>query len=92
MMDTKYKVFGWCLFKCVVFDYRLDTSKEGMCTMHYITTIVKGYDYCFLYWKNMISDFVSSQVLSLKRLFYSAGFIHKWHAFHWKRCSKIKRY
>ncbi len=60
----------------------------GLCYSKYDN----DWTYCFLYWKNTASKFVCSQIAGLRKRFYSAGFIHKWHGSHWNRHSKLVRY
>jgi len=61
----------------------------GWCWCKYI----EDWNYSFLYWKPF--DYPSSnclQVIHLKILFYTAGFVHMWKHYHWKRHSLHDRY
>ncbi len=67
---------------------QLSDKVFGWCWCKYIDE----WSYRFLYWKQKAFDFVMSQVLYIERMFYTAGFVHMWHSFHWNRFSKLRRY
>ena len=90
------KVFGWCrvLVGYEAVDRTIVIDLHGHKFTTVITYYVKSYewDYCLLYWKQKTSELIKGQVLSLLLLFYTAGFVHKWHGLHWNRYSKVVRH